>query len=565
MTMMEFSPNLDDLSGALVVYDAAGTLIKANQAALDILGAAPEELIGSRASDAEWVVTDATGWPDAENLHPVLAAIRSQQPQRGVVARVIRPAGAEVWIQVDAVPVTTSTGIIRHVVVTLADVTRILTDNRLPHPGYGDTAVAKVTEKLVSAPLDPQAILSTVTSTLSKLRSGTWVAALLKKDPSTSRVVAANDADPQVAEYIQNIQLHPNAPTFTISTRVIESGEPVLITSVPFDEFIGMLNPDVRDYLERNVPPVASPIRYLGVLVAPMRARGAVVGTLGLFERRGSNPLTERDVRWVQAIADRTGLAADNAQLYVDAVNRLVRLSALRSVTLAILGSPDLGLTLRVILDQTIAGLGVDAADVLLVDEKAGMLGQVASTGFHSTSAPDYRLPIDRTLPGRAVLGRRIESVTEPGAFKQFRRASVFAREGFKAYVAVPLIARDKLVGVLEVFHRSQLEQDQEWSEFLGDLSSDAAIAIDCARMAGALGQLGTEGGARTKAPPPDLSPLQKEILVHVLEGLPNRVIAEKVHRSHHTVKFHIGQMLDKVGVSNRTELARKATQDGWL
>jgi len=66
-------------------------------------------------------------------------------------------------------------------------------------------------------------------------------------------------------------------------------------------------------------------------------------------------------------------------------------------------------------------------------------------------------------------------------------------------------------------------------------------------------------------SPAPDLSPLEKEILVHVVEGLPNRVIAKKVHRSQHTVKFHVGQMLDKVGVSNRTELARKATQEGWL
>jgi PAS domain S-box-containing protein len=565
MTTMEFSPNFDDLPGALVVYDAAGTLLKANQAAVDILGAAPEELIGSRASDAEWVVTDAAGWPDAENLHPVLAAIRSRQPQRGVVAHVIRPAGAEVWIQIDAVPVTTSTGIISHVVATLADVTRILTDNRLPHPGYGDTAVLKVTEQLTRAPLDPQAMLSTVTSTLSTLRSGTWVAALLKKDPRTAWVVATNDADPQVAHYIENIPLSPNAPTFTLSTRVIESGKPVLLPSVPFDEFISMLNPDIRDYLERNAPPIASPMRYLGVLVAPMRARGAVVGTLGLFERRGSNPLTERDVRWVQEIADRTGLAVDNAQLHLDAINRLDRLSALRSVTKAILGSTNLHLTLQVILDQTIAKLGVDAADVMLVDEKDGMLVQVASTGFHSTSTPDYRLPLDRTLPGRAVLGKRIETVTGPGAFTQFRRRVLFAREGLKAYGAVPLIARDKLVGVLEVFHRSELEPDQEWTEFLGDLGSDAAIAIDNAIMLEGLKAVGPEGSIKLKAPAPGLSPLEKEILVHVVEGLPNWLIAEKVHRSQHTVKFHVGQMLGKVGVSNRTELARRATQEGWL
>jgi DNA-binding NarL/FixJ family response regulator len=37
------------------------------------------------------------------------------------------------------------------------------------------------------------------------------------------------------------------------------------------------------------------------------------------------------------------------------------------------------------------------------------------------------------------------------------------------------------------------------------------------------------------------------------------------VHLSQHTVKFHLGRMFDKLKVTNRTELARKATQEGWL
>lgn len=562
---MELNLQFDDLPGALVVYDAEGTLIKANQAALDILGAEPDELIGSRAALAGWMVTDVAGWPDAENLHPALAAIRSRHPQREVVARVIRSDGAEVWIQIDAVPVTTSAGSVSHVVTTLADLTRVFHDARLPRSGYGDHALAAITDQLAGSRLDPAAILQAVTSTLSKLRSGTWMAALMNKDPGTLRIVAANDADPEVAAYIENIQLRPNAPTFTISSRVIDSGEPVLIPNVPYDEFIGLLNADVRDYVEKNAPPISFPAPHLGVLVVPMRARGAVVGTLGLFEIRGSNPLTERDVRWVQAIADRTGVAADNAQLYVDAVNRLERLTALRSVGLAMSGSNDLRLTLQVILDQTIAGLGVDAADILLLNEKDGLLGLMASTGFRSTSLPDYRLPVDDKLPGRAFFTSRIETVTTLGVFSQFRRRSLFAREGFQAYGAVPLIAQDKLVGVLEVFHRTQLQPDNEWVDFLDALGSDAALAIDHAALVGRLQHAGRDGASKPSVPPPDLSPVQKEILGYLVEGFPNRAIADKVHLSQNTIKFHVSQMLDKGEVSNRTELARKATQEGWL
>src|SRR5579859_8069368 len=246
---LELSLNFDDHPGPYLAYDGAGTVVSANRAALEILGVSSEDLLGSNAADAGWSVTDAAGWPDAENLHPALAAIRSRQPQRGVVARVSRPDGAEVWIQVEAVPVATATGGIGRVVAALADVTRILNDVRLPRPGYGDAAVAEVTDELAAARPDPESILRTVTGALSNLRHGTWLAALMNKDPRTVRAVAANHADPAVASYIENIQLSGAVPSFTISNRVIETGEPVLIPSVPFAEFAATLRSDIREYL----------------------------------------------------------------------------------------------------------------------------------------------------------------------------------------------------------------------------------------------------------------------------------------------------------------------------
>jgi PAS domain S-box-containing protein len=557
-------PGFNDLPSGLVAYDDQGRVTRANHAAVELLGIASEQdIVGSLAVDAGWHRTDTAGGPDLENLHPALAAIQTGQPQLRIVNRCNRPDGSELWIQVDAIPVIGDAGAVTGAVATLTDVSKILMDSRLARARYGDDALAEVTTQLAGARLDPAAILTTVTGTLSRLRSGTWVASLINKDPRTVRVVAANDTDPLVARYIEDMHLSPSSPTFTIATQVIETGEPVLIPTVPYDEFVAMLRDDVREYLGKNPPPVSSPVRYLGVLVVPMRARGATVGTLGVFERRSSNPLTEHDVRWLQAIADRAGLAAENAQLYVDAVSRLERLSALRNVGLAITGSPDLRLTLRVILDQVAAGLGVDAADILMLDEKDATLGLVASTGFQSTSIPDYRLPVDESLPGRAMLGQRIETVTALGAFTQFRRRSLFAREGFRSYGAVPLIARGKLTGVLEVFHRSQLQPDQEWQEFFEALGSEAAIAIDNAGMHDQLQKTGSPAAA--KAPAPDLTKLENEILTLLVEGDSNREIAGKVHLSQNTIKSHVRQLLQKLDVGNRTELARKATREGWL
>src|SRR5206468_1929774 len=281
--------------------------------------------------------------------------------------------------------------------------------------------------------------------------------------------------------YIEAMQMSGSVTTTPLTMRVIETGEPILLPSVSLEALQSMLNDQVRQYI--GLHPYTGQTTTLGVLVVPMHARGAIIGTLGLFERRGSNPLSDKDVLWVQAIADRTGLALDNAQLYADAVQRLDRLTALQGVSLAVSASPDLRLTLKVILDHVTAQLKVDAADVLLLDETDNSLTMAASTGFLATAVPDYRLPVDEGLSSKSVTSRRIETVTALSAFSQFRRRSLFAREGFKAYGAVPLISRGKLLGALEVYHRTQLAPDQEWVDFLDALGSVAAIAIDNAAM----------------------------------------------------------------------------------
>jgi HD-GYP domain-containing protein (c-di-GMP phosphodiesterase class II) len=55
--------------------------------------------------------------------------------------------------------------------------------------------------------------------------------------------------------------------------------------------------------------------------------------------------------------------------------------------------------------------------------------------------------------------------------------------EGFVSYYDFPLIARNQIKGVLEIFHRSILEPEKEWLDYLNTLISETAIAVDNARM----------------------------------------------------------------------------------
>ena len=550
--------SLDAVPGAVMVFDGSGVVIEANDAACALLGLTASELLGSSAENAGWLVVESSEGP--MSVHPATAALRTGQPVRGVLARVRRPDGSDAWLQVDANPADS------RVVLSLTDVTHLIARSRMTSRSAGDHIVDEVTDSLAQARMEPRAIITAVTRTLARLRPGIWVASLMGKDPSDIQVIVSDQdgGSDFASEYVETMKLSGALSTTPISSRVIESGQPLVLPSVSMQELMAYLDDDVRGYLDSNPWPPAYETR-LGIVVVPMRARGATIGTLGLFERRGSNPITEKDTMWMQAIADRTALAVENAQLYEDAVNRLDRLAALQSVSLAVSASPDLRLTLKVILDHVTTRLKLDAADILLLDESDNSLALAASTGFLATSLHEYRLPADDGMPGRALTSRRIETVTALSAFSQFRRRSLFAREGFKAYGAVPLYSRGRLLGALEVFQRAPLKTDEEWLSFLDALGSVAAVAIDSATMQEKLRQVRMPAVSRPTRMAPDLTRLEREVMRLVVEGRTNREIAAQVHLSQNTIKFHMRQILQKSGTSNRTELAHTAAKEGWL
>ena len=61
------------------------------------------------------------------------------------------------------------------------------------------------------------------------------------------------------------------------------------------------------------------------------------------------------------------------------------------------------------------------------------------------------------------------------------------------------------------------------------------------------------------------LTPRQLVIVAHVVAGLSNREMAEKLSISEDTVKHHLSAIFDKLGVSSRLELALFATHYGMI
>ena len=178
----------------------------------------------------------------------------------------------------------------------------------------------------------------------------------------------------------------------------------------------------------------------------------------------------------------------DEAQARVQLLNyeleeRLERITALREIDRSMAGSLDLSETLSVVLQQVMQRLQVDAASILLYRSGSETLQYGASRGFKGLALTRTELRMGQGLAGQAALTR--ETFTLKGRLefaRAFAGASSLQDEEFEYYMAVPLVSRGYLQGVLELFNYSELHPTEDWSDFLTALSTQAAIAINAAR-----------------------------------------------------------------------------------
>jgi DNA-binding NarL/FixJ family response regulator len=100
----------------------------------------------------------------------------------------------------------------------------------------------------------------------------------------------------------------------------------------------------------------------------------------------------------------------------------------------------------------------------------------------------------------------------------------------------------------------------EEWHHYL------KAIALDEAPLSRGLAMRILQEFSHKQQPISEPSPLtgrEKEILRLVAQGLPNREIAQQLDISEHTVKNHLKNILHKLHLENRVQLARYAFERG--
>ncbi len=241
---------------------------------------------------------------------------------------------------------------------------------------------------------------------------------------------------------------------------------------------LNWLNPaSARPTPAPDEPVEAASTRPIGMSAAnaPLVALGQTIGLLSVNARRTISP---PQARLLNALTDMAASALHRAALHEQTERRLLRLAALHAVDVAITTSFDLRVTLSIMLDHLVSQLQVDAAAVVLLSPPVPALEYAAVRGLNLGLLRQARTT---TLPAAQVVAQR--APLHLPNLEAARSNWPTALAGFSSYYGLPLIAKGRLHGVLEVLTRRPLAPNQEWLEFLESLATQSAIAIDSATL----------------------------------------------------------------------------------
>ncbi|SDE13313.1 HD domain-containing phosphohydrolase [Desulfuromonas thiophila] len=211
----------------------------------------------------------------------------------------------------------------------------------------------------------------------------------------------------------------------------------------------------------------------------PLLGRNRVQGCLTLFSYQADFFVTER-VNFFQSYVHLAAASLENAQLFKQTATHLKHFEALRSIDMAITSSMDMRLTLDVILGYVQRELNCDACAILLCSQGCGLLSYTAGKGFSTSGLQHFTVTAGQGVAGTVAKSRQLVSIPDlMRTDMQIVRLPQLQNERIRAYHGIPLMAKGRVLGVLEIFHRHTFEPSQEWRDFLQALATQTAIAID--------------------------------------------------------------------------------------
>jgi signal transduction protein with GAF and PtsI domain len=222
--------------------------------------------------------------------------------------------------------------------------------------------------------------------------------------------------------------------------------------------------------------------RYQAFVSVPIMAKKEVIGVINVQHKR---PRRYRDdeLALLTTIANQVGGAIENARLYAEMRRKAVQVETLSQVSETVVSNRLLEDVLQLIVAMTAQMMNSKICSIMLLDQDKGELRIAATQSLSEQYRRKPNVKLGQSISGRAVVERRPIIVPDVTQETEYMYPELAKKEGLSSLLSVPMLIRDKAVGVINSYTSVPHPFSLEEVKLMQAIANQAAIAMEHASL----------------------------------------------------------------------------------
>ena len=183
--------------------------------------------------------------------------------------------------------------------------------------------------------------------------------------------------------------------------------------------------------------------------------------------------------------------ATAERELEIQILRRHHQLLALSHISSAVSGLGNLNAILRIALDNVLEIISGAIGGILLLDKKSNTLYYYVQHGLSAKFTENRRIAIGEGISGRVAQTGEPFLIEDISKDPRAARPDLIIAEGIKGFMSVPLKAKDRVVGVMNVFSHTAGRFSAEEASLLNSIGDYLGTTIEQATLYERLSRVG--------------------------------------------------------------------------
>jgi len=218
--------------------------------------------------------------------------------------------------------------------------------------------------------------------------------------------------------------------------------------------------------------------RYQAFVSVPIMAKKEVVGVINVQHKRPRRYRSD-ELALLCTIANQVGGAIENARLYEEMKRKALQLDTLSQVSETVASNRLIEDIFQLIVAMTAQMMNSKICSIKLLDPPSGELRIVATQSLSEQYRRKPNLKIGQSISGRALQERRPIIVPDVTKEREYMYPEIAKKEGLSSLLSVPMMIRDKAVGVINCYTSVPHAFTHEEVKVMQAIANQAAIAIE--------------------------------------------------------------------------------------